>query len=92
MSPEDIRNLALEEAPRQQRRTGNMRRFVTNTALLTAMNKASEQGRVVSSLDAVAGILDVNVEDIRWQARNLATKSLDLGARRFIEGRTKGRY
>lgn len=66
--------------------------MVTNTKLLEAMAVASRNGRAVSSLDTVARILGVDVTpQLERQARNLATKTGDEGARRFIEGRTRTR-
>jgi len=66
--------------------------MVTNTEILEAMDVASRQGRARSSLDSVARILGVEVTPaFERQARNLAAKTQDIGARRFIEGRTRSR-
>jgi hypothetical protein len=67
-----------------------MGRFVRNTEILDAMNQASRRRRVPSSLDSVARILDVELtpEFVR-QARNLANKTQDIGARRFLDGKRR---
>mgnify|MGYP001565719976 len=66
--------------------------MVTNTEILAAMDIASRQGRARSSLDSVARILGVEATPaFERQARNLATRSKDDGAKRFIEGRTRTR-
>jgi len=68
-----------------------MGKFITNTELLAAMDRASSHGRVVSSLDSVARILDVDVGAIRRQAHNLAYRTQDIGARRFLEAKRRRR-
>jgi hypothetical protein len=68
-----------------------MGRFVRNAEILAAMNAASHKGRVVSSLDSVARLLEVDVDAIRRQAHNLAYWTQELGARRFLEGKRRRR-
>jgi hypothetical protein len=70
-----------------------MGRFVRNAEILEAMAEASRHGRTVSSLDSVARILDVEATPafVR-QARNLAYKTGDIGARRFLDGKRRRGY